>query len=170
MKKLLAILLATTIACSLLLTFDCTPAPKFEEWDIDWTLHAAKMDTDGQILSKFEFQVAGNISYDPSDYTKPGTMQLEFAWPNGGFRYTGGGVAGNQGWPSGGGDSITFYGSNLSFDQWEGVAVSGAVVIAPEKGYMLLWWPDDEIYVIASTDPSIPCQDIENVFANYGPL
>lgn len=164
MKKLVALLLSIVIAVSPLQLCGCSTKP--EKRNIDWTLHAAIIRQDGKIIRTFWFDISGDISYDPDDYTKPGTMCLDIVWPAW-FQFANTGPQEYAVWASSGNENISFHASTVNWDLYQKTTVPGTLAIALEKEYVIIFW--DDTYLIASTEPDIPHDDIESFFAKIYP-
>lgn len=164
MKNQQLSLLTMVIVSCIFLCCSCAPQPEVAEYDFDWVLNATQI-KDGEVLKTFEFTVFGNVSYNPDDYTQPGTIYLDIVWPPT-FRFVSEDAAEYTVWPSDGGENITFTAMIHSVNQSKTESVPGILGIAPEKGYMFFSWTDDETYLIASVDSSTPYEDIKSVFAN----
>ena len=163
-RKLIALLLSVIVAvCPLLL---CGCSAKYEEQSIDWTLHAKLISQDGQIIRTFQFDLSADIAYDPDDNTKPGTMNLDIVWPAW-FQFANNGPQEYEVWPSSGNENLSFHASTVDWDLYQNTTVLGTLAIAPEKEYVIFFW--DDTYLIASTKPNIPREDIESFFAQSYP-
>lgn len=171
MKKTLLFCVLAIILGNLLFLSSCADSsngsstPQPAERNLDWTLYARQLSSDGEVLDEFQFTVTGTVPVAQDMYASQ-KVTLDIVWPDT-FRFVGNGPETYNGWASSSNASENFYFLRAYFQYPSGKeAIYGRFGIAPEKGYMLFLWDDTDTYLVASTDPNTPPGDIKVFFAN----